>query len=73
MRKDASTTSLQYSAARYFAIPDSTSLRSPRSFIRAARTIIAWAVSTLVAISASRNRIAWCWAIGLPKVSRCWA
>jgi hypothetical protein len=27
----------------------------------------------LGAISASLNEIAWCWAIGLPKVARCWA
>ena len=41
--------------------------------MRAARTSIACEVSTLVAISASRNRIAWCSAIFLPNVSRCWA
>ena len=38
-----------------------------------ALTISACAASTLVAISASWKAIAWCWAIGLPKVSRCWA
>ena len=54
-------------------MPASTSLRSPESFRRAALTISACAASTLVAISASWNAIAWCWAIGLPKVSRCWA
>jgi len=45
------------------------------SYVRpwAARTIIVWAASTLVPISASLNAMAWCWAIGLPKVSRCWA
>ena len=54
-------------------MPASRSLRWPASFLRAARTIIWWAASTLVAISASRNSTAWCSAIFLPKVSRCWA
>ena len=54
-------------------MPASRSLRSPESFIRAASTIIWCAASTLVAISASRNSTAWCWAICLPNVSRCWA
>ena len=39
----------------------------------AARTIIACAASTLTPISASLNWMAWCWAIGLPKVVRCCA
>jgi hypothetical protein len=55
MRKESSTTSLQYSLARYLAMPASRSLRSPASFLRAALTIIWCAASTLVAISASRN------------------
>ena len=55
MRKESSTTSLQYSEARYLAMPASRSLRWPESFLRAAITIIWWAASTLVAISASLN------------------
>ena len=43
---------------KHFAIPASTSLRSPPSLTRAALTIIACAASTLVAISASRKRTA---------------
>ena len=70
MRKESSTTSLPYSEARYFAIPASRSLRWPESFLRAAITIIWWAASTLVAISASLNAIASCWAMGLPKAYR---
>ena len=66
-------TSAQYSLASSLAMPASTSLRSPESFSRAALTIIRCAASTLVAISASLNAIAWCWAIGLPNVERCWA
>ena len=66
-------TSAQYSLASSLAIPASTSLRSPASLSRAAFTISACAASTLVAISASLKAIAWCWAIGLPKVSRCCA
>ena len=54
-------------------MPASRSLRSPLSLVRAALTIIWWAASILVAISASRNSTAWCSAIFLPKVSRCWA
>ena len=54
-------------------MPASTSLRSPASFSRAALTIIRCAASTLVAISASLNAMAWCSAIGLPNVLRCWA
>src|SRR3954463_67167 len=73
MRKDWVVTSAQYSLASSLAIPASTSLRSPESFSRAARTISAWAASTLVAISASWKAIAWGWAMGLPNVSRCWA
>ena len=73
MRKESSTTSLAYSLATIFAIPASTSIRLPVSLSRAALTIIVWATSTLVAISASRNSTAWCSAIALPKVLRCWA
>nr|CRL72825.1 hypothetical protein CPGR_00966 [Mycolicibacter nonchromogenicus] len=73
MRKLCWVTSLQYSLARYFAMPAATSLRSPESFRRAALTTMRWAASTLVAISASPNATAWCSAIGLPKVLRCWA
>ena len=54
-------------------MPASTSLRSPESLSRAAFTIIRCAASTLVAISASLNAMAWCSAIGLPNVVRCWA
>src|SRR5215471_5497370 len=68
MRKASSTTSLPYSDARYLAIPASRSFRRPESFRRAAITIIWWAASTLVAISASLNAIAWCSAIGRPNV-----
>ena len=46
---------------------------APESLSRAALTIIWWDASTLVAISASRNSTAWCSAIFLPNVSRCWA
>ena len=56
-----------------FAMPASTSLREPASLSRAALTISGWEASTLVAISASWKAIAWCSAICLPKVSRCWA
>ena len=41
-------------------MPASRSLRWPESFLRAAMTIIWWAASTLVAISASLNWMAWC-------------
>ena len=54
-------------------MPASRSLRSPESFLRAAVTIIWCAASTLTAMSARRNSTAWCSAIGLPKVWRCWA
>ena len=73
MRKDWLTTSAQYSAAMYFAMPASRSLRSPLSFRRAALTISWCAASTLLAMSAMRKRIAWWSTIFLPKVSRCWA
>ena len=45
----------------------------PESFFRAALTIIWWAASTLVAISARRKATAWWSAMGLPKVTRCCA
>ena len=54
-------------------MPASTSLRWPASLSRAALTISACAASILVPISASLNAIAWCSAIGLPNVWRCWA
>ena len=38
------------------------------SFRRAAITIIWWAASTLMPISASLKEMAWCWTIGLPKL-----
>ena len=53
MRKLCWVTSEQNSLAMYLAIPAATSLRSPESFSRAALTIMRWAASTLVAISAS--------------------
>src|SRR3712207_7827393 len=68
MRNDWVVTSAQYSLASSLAMPASTSLREPASFSRAALTMSACAASTLVAISASWKAIAWCWAIGLPKV-----
>ena len=51
-------------------MPASRSERSPASFSRAARIVISRAASIWVAMSASLNWIAWCWAIGLPKVLR---
>jgi len=54
--------------ARYFAIPAATSLRSPESFSRAALTIIRWQPRLLLPFPRSENAIAWCSAIGLPKV-----
>jgi len=59
MRNASWVTSAQYSLAISLAMPAATSLRSPESFSRAALTIIRWAASTLVAISASLNAIAW--------------
>ena len=53
-------------------MPASRSLRSPASLCRAALTIIWCAASTFVAMSARRNSTAWCSAIFLPNVSRCW-
>ena len=70
MRKLSSTTSLPASDANSFAIPASRSERSPASFIRAALSVSSRAASTLVAMSASLNWIAWCWAIGLPNALR---
>ena len=58
------------SEANSLAIPASMSERSPASFIRAARCVSRRAASTWVAMSASLNWIAWCSAIGLPKVRR---
>jgi hypothetical protein len=48
-------------------MPASTSLRWPESFNRGAFTMIWCAASTLVAISASLNAIAWWSAIWLPE------
>ena len=48
------------------------SLRSPASLSRAARIVSSRAASTWVAMSASLNWIAWCWAICLPNVLRSW-
>ena len=48
-------------------------VRSPESFLRAAITIIWWAASTLVPISASLNCDRLVLAIGLPKACRCCA
>ena len=59
-------------ASAYYYMPASRSERSPASFIRAALRVSRRAASTLVAISASLNWIAWCSAIGLPKVLRSW-
>src|ERR1700750_1067718 len=64
MRKESSTTSLPASEANSWAMPPSRSERSPASFILAALSISNRAASTLVAMSASLNWIAWCWAIG---------
>ena len=46
---------------------------SPSSFRVAACIVANRAACTSVAMSASMNWIAWCWAMGLPKVSLCWA
>ena len=70
MRKESSTTSLPVSEANSFAMPASRSERSPASFMRAALSVSSRAASTLVAMSASLNWIAWCSAIGLPNVLR---
>ena len=70
MRKESSTTSLPVSEANSLAMPASRSERSPASFMRAARSVSRRAASTFVAMSASLNWIAWCWAIGLPNVLR---
>src|ERR1700744_3531573 len=72
MRKASSTFSLPVSEARSFAMPASRSERSPASFIRAALRVTRRAASRRVAMSASLNWIAWCWAIGLPNVFRSW-
>ena len=45
IRKECSTTSLQYSLARYVAMPASTSLRAPESLRRSAVEDIALPVS----------------------------
>src|SRR3978361_620538 len=71
MRNESCVTSAQYSLASSLAMPDSTSKRAPESLSRAAFTIIRCAASTLVAISASLNAMAWCCAIGFPNVERC--
>ena len=43
-----------------------------RGTVREALRVRRRAASILVAMSASLNWIAWCWAIGLPKVLRSW-
>src|SRR3954468_6490752 len=70
MRSASSTQKWPVSEANSFAIPASSSERSPASFIRAARSVMSRAASICVAMSASLNWIAWCWAIGLPNVRR---
>ena len=69
-RKASSTTSLPASEAYSLAIPASRSERSPASLSRAALSASRRAASTVVAMSASLNWIAWCSAICLPKVLR---
>ena len=51
-------------------MPASSSELSPASFIRAALRVSRRAASICVAMSASLNWIAWCWAIGLPNALR---
>src|SRR3954463_125520 len=48
-------------------MPASRSERWPASFIRAALRVTRRAASILVAMSASLNWIAWCWAIGFAE------
>src|SRR3954471_23786218 len=67
MRKHSSTQYLPVSEARSLAIPASRSERSPASFIRAALRVTRRAASSLVAMSASLNWIAWWAAIGFAE------
>ena len=61
------------SEQKSLAMPASTSARSPASNFSAAFVTSSLAASSLVAMSASLNWMAWCLAMGTPKVSRCWA
>src|SRR5205085_3189078 len=70
IRNASSTTSLPVSEANSLAMPASRSERCPASFRRAALSVSRRAASTLVAISASLNWIAWWPEIGRPNVLR---
>ena len=63
-------TSKAASLQNSFAMPASTSARSPASNFSAALFTSSRDASTFVAMSASLNWIAWCLAMGTPKVSR---
>src|SRR6201993_543804 len=73
MRRHSSAQKRPASEANSLAIPASMSERWPASFRLAALRVSRRAASTWVAMSASLNWIAWCSAIGLPKVRRSWA
>src|SRR3954467_13148031 len=70
MRRHCSAQKWAASDANSLAMPASMSERWPASFIIAARRVSRRAASSCVAMSASLNWIAWCWAIGLPNVLR---
>src|SRR5256885_1953454 len=70
MRIDSVVSSNAVSEQNSFAIPASTSARSPRSNFSAADRTSSFDASSLVAMSASLNWIAWCLLIGTPNVSR---
>ena len=73
MRMASIESSRAVSLAKSLAMPASTSQRSPAALRSAALRVSRRAASSLVAMSASLSWMAWCSAIGLPKVSRCWA
>ena len=61
------------SLANSLAIPASTSQRNPAILRSAALRVSSRAASSRVAMSASFSWMAWCSAMGLPKVLRSWA